>query len=784
MDTTKDPAPTINLAPTIDPAPTIALDTPPVVSANPHMPNVPGYDVIALVGRGGMGRVYRAKHLALERIVAVKLLSHEPDELHLARFREEVRAVAKLQHPNIAQLFETGLADGQPFFTQEFLDGGSLAQSFARKPQDPMAAARIVETITRAIQHSHEHSILHRDLKPANILLASDGTPKVTDFGLAKTFTTIGEAGETAVEGAGLTHTGEILGTPAYMPPEQASGILSLLGPPADVYGLGAILYEALTGRPPFLAPDALRTVMMVREMEPISPRTLQPDVPRDLETICLKCLAKEPHKRYASAGELADDLRRFQNREPIRARPVGFWERTTKWARRKPWQAAAAGLGLLLGVGLAVGLVFFAQKNREIRDAYDQLASANTELETTNNTLSAALKREEKANTDLTAAKNLAEAENHRAEQTLGLALNALTRYYFTFSDRLKEIPQAEKLRLDVLRQARGTFDDLSRFQPDNTRLQQFRMEGYDRLGNLETQMGNLIAAEGDHSKARDIAAKLATRFPDEPSYKSDRILMIAKIASIHIRRGDPKAADILLDLVLPEMNALVATHPENPSVLDMELAVRPQLLNREVRLGHWNDVETRLREMCDFYRRLAKTDKDNPAKVLAVIDADRQLAVFLTDLEKFDEASATLNEAARGIAALKEPLSVNARKLRANLAASEGTYFQRRKVYYLAFVVYAAALNDYEMLAKDFPDSPFYAYQQADTLRYLTIVTSAIGDPWVALRYLERAQKILAGLTNDYPDNATYRSTYEDVSRLLKLSRRSRRGLLPMRV
>lgn len=765
MDTTKDPSSTI------DPAPTIAIDTPPVVSANPHLPNVPGYEVISLVGRGGMGRVYRAKHLALERIVAVKLLSHEPDELHLARFREEVRAVAKLQHPNIAQLFETGLADGQPFFTQEFLDGGSLAQSFARKPQNPMAAARIVETITRAIQHSHEHSILHRDLKPANILLASDGTPKVTDFGLAKTFTTVGDAGETAAEGAGLTHTGEILGTPAYMPPEQASGILSLLGPTADVYGLGAILYEALTGRPPFMAPDALRTVMMVREMEPISPRTLQPDVPSDLETICLKCLAKEPHKRYASAGELADDLRRFQNREPIRARPVGFWERTSKWARRKPWQAAAAGLGLLLGVGLAGGLVFFGQKNREIRDAYDQLASANTELETANTTLSAALKREEKANSDLTAAKNVAEAENHRAEQTLLLALEALNRYYFTFSDRLKEIPQAEKLRLDVLRQARGTFDDLTRFQPANTRLQQFRMEGYDRLGNIESQLGNLTAAEGDYTKAGDIASKLIARYPEEPSYKSDRVLMIAKIAGIHLRRGDPKSADMLLESVVPEMTALVAAHPENLSVLEMELVVRQQLLNREVRHGRWESIEARLREMCDLYRRLAKTDKDNPARTIAVIDADRQLALVLIDLEKFDEAIAKLTEAARGLAALKEPLPVNARKLRASLADTAGTYVQRRGAYYLAFVFYAAALKDYEGLAKDLPDSPVYRFQQADTLRSLATVSSALGDPWVALRYLERAQKILAELTHDYPESATYRSTLEAVSRLLKL-------------
>jgi len=744
METTQDPAPTTPLA--IEPNQLTATS----------LPSVPGYEVLGLIGRGGMGRVYRARHLTLGRIVAIKLLSHEPDEYHIARFREEIRAVARLQHPNIAQLFETGVADGQPYFTQEFLDGGSLAQSFDKKPQVPVVAARLVETIARAIQHSHDHNILHRDLKPANILLTGDGSPKVTDFGLAKTVSPVDAAGSTATMGVGLTHTGEILGTPAYMPPEQASGILSELGPPADVYGLGAILYEALTGRPPFLAPDAIRTVMMVREMDPVSPRTLQPEVPRDLETICLKCLAKAPRKRYASAAELAEDLRRFQAREPILARPVSWWEHTTKWARRRPWQAAAAVLGVLLVAGLAVGSTVVAEQNRKVNQANATLSAVNAELENTN--------------TRLDAAKVFAEAEKLKADRTLWLALGALNQYFFTISDRLKEIPQGEKLRLDVLRQAQGTLDDLSKFQPDDPNLQRFRMEGYDRLGNIESQQGNSAGAEANYVKAKSLATALEVRFPHEVGYTRDRILATVKLADLQLQRGDTKAADTQVDSILPELKALVLAHPEDISVLELESLLQHQLLQREMRLGHWDGVEAQLRRLCDLQRRLAKVNTENPARMLAVIDADRLLAVFLVDFEKLDAASVILNEAARNVSRLPEPISLNARKLRASLAVTVGSYLQRRSAKYPAFVAYVAALREYDLLAKDFPETPLFAFQQAKPLWMLAPIALSLGDGNLAIRYLERSRNLLSRLTKEYPGDSSYRELHDRVVGLLK--------------
>ena len=230
-------------------------------------------------------------------------------EQERGRFLLEAQAVARLRHPNIVQVHEIGEHDGRPFFSLEFVEGGSLDKKLAHTPQPPAEVARLMELLARAMHHAHEHNILHRDLKPANVLLSTDGQPKVTDFGLAKQLDDVGQ-----------THTGAIMGTPSYMAPEQAAGRIHELGPAADTYALGAILYEMLTGQPPFKGASLYDTLDLVRNTDPVPPRQMVPKVPADLETICLKCLEKEPAKRYGSAAELADDLRRFLNHEPIRA--------------------------------------------------------------------------------------------------------------------------------------------------------------------------------------------------------------------------------------------------------------------------------------------------------------------------------------------------------------------------------------------------------------------------------------------------------------------------------
>jgi tRNA A-37 threonylcarbamoyl transferase component Bud32 len=303
-----------------------------------------------------MGVVYKARHVKLNRVVALKMIlsGAHADAEELTRFRAEAEAVARVKHPNIVQVYDIGEHHGKPFISLEFVEGGSLMRRLALKAMKPREAAELVETLARALHAAHVQNIVHRDLKPANVLLTADGEPKVVDFGLAKRLE----------DDSGQTQSGSVLGTPSYMAPEQADGRIEDIGPTTDVYALGAILYETLTGRAPFKGATVLDTLAQVRHEEPIAPSRLQPKIPRDLETICLKCLNKAVPKRYASAEDLADDLRRYLNGEPILARPVGRVGRLWRWCRRNP---AAASLLLTLTLGSAFGLWYLSRLSRSL---------------------------------------------------------------------------------------------------------------------------------------------------------------------------------------------------------------------------------------------------------------------------------------------------------------------------------------------------------------------------------------------------------------------------------
>jgi tetratricopeptide (TPR) repeat protein/tRNA A-37 threonylcarbamoyl transferase component Bud32 len=335
-------------------------------------PEIPGYEVGDELGRGGMGIVYKARQCVLNRPVALKMLSSSlnVDALARQRFRIEAEAVARLEHANIVRIYEIGEHEGKLFLCLEYVEGGNLQRKIAGTPQPVREAARLVETLTRAVHFMHEHGIVHRDLKPSNVLLVSGESssatthhspltthqPKITDFGLAKILDS----------GTGPTRSEEFLGTPSYMAPEQAGGDPGKLGPAADVYALGAILYELLAGRVPFQGANALAILEQVRNREPVALHQIRPSVPVDLETICFKCLEKEPDRRYASALALAEDLHCFLEDRPIQARPISHWRRLWRSARRRPaftaWAAAAA---IVVCLVLAVWISFHAAHQR-----------------------------------------------------------------------------------------------------------------------------------------------------------------------------------------------------------------------------------------------------------------------------------------------------------------------------------------------------------------------------------------------------------------------------------
>ncbi len=494
--------------------------------ADEPLPELDDYEILSVLGRGGEGVVYQARHRPLGRLVALKMLRGPGlgQPRALLRFRLEAETLARLRHPNIVQVYEVGGAGGRPFFAMEYVEGGALSARLHGQPQPARDAAALVETLARAVHAAHQAGVVHRDLKPGNVLLIGGpsegvfGTPKISDFGLAK---------RVQVD-PGLTRTGVVLGTPGYMAPEQARAEGKDVGPACDIYALGSILYHLLTGRPPFVGARPMDVLLQVVHDEPATPRRLSPRTPRDLETICLKCLHKDPRRRYATAEALAEDLRRYRDGRPVLARPTPPWERAWKAARRRPvlaTLAAACTVALLLLLGGAA--------------YYNTLLAAALKSSDANASKAAdEARRADGKAAAAEAAQKKATEEAGEAKRQQGLALDAYRQLVFDVQNTMGSRPGLGDLKKKLLQTAVVGLQAVSRGEKSTTG-DLTRAAAHLKLAMLFAEADDLSDADTEFAAGLAVAEDLARAGPPDAALRDVLCRLYAGRGDVLRREG-----------------------------------------------------------------------------------------------------------------------------------------------------------------------------------------------------------------------------------------------------
>jgi serine/threonine protein kinase len=623
------------------------------IGIDANQPTIAGYEILGRLGRGGMGVVYQAWQQKLNRLVALKMvragMDARPEEL--TRFQVEAVAVARLQHPNIVQIYEVGEQEGGPYFVMEYVDGGNLAQMLQGTPLPVHRAAQLAQILAGAIHYAHQRGIVHRDLKPENVLLTADGMPKISDFGLAKIL----------VGGGALqTQSGVVLGTPSYMSPEQASGRAREVGPATDVYALGGMLYEMLTGRPPFRAESPLETARQVLFEEAVPPRRLRPRLPQDLETICLMCLQKEPRKRYASAHDLADDLQRFLTGKPITARRTGLLERAWRWCRREPALAtltAALAMVLVSGLLSVTGLWLRAERLRQVAETKSSEAHENFRL-ARQAVDDYALKvsgdprlrenlrplRKELLLTAVPFYEKFAQQRSDDAAVRIELAracmqLGLITR---ETDDTTKAIHRYER--------ALGLFDQLARESPSDPTPRSEMAQCQIMLGLLNRDIGETVKADGALRESQSLLKRLLSEHPENGHYQCDLARSLDTLGSLYHTAGRTAEAEKACTEAFALRERLVQEHAE---VVDYQIDLIKSHNNLFVlyrSLGKTTEAGRAVQHTVDLCRSLAK-------QYPGVDDYQSRLAMSYNNLAAWYQG---LGNAAESKQALRDALAI----------------------------------------------------------------------------------------------------------------------------
>jgi tetratricopeptide (TPR) repeat protein len=684
-------------------------------------PTLPEYDIVGELGRGGMGVVYLAHHRELKRPVALKMIlagAHSDPETR-SRFRREAEAIARLQHPGIVQIHDVGENAGRPFIALEYVDGSDLARQMAGTTVAPRTSAALVETLARIIHHAHERGIVHRDLTPRNVLLArttaaggfsfNGGSdfyePKITDFGLAKQL-------DSDIH---QTHTGVVMGTPSYMSPEQAQGS-SEIGPAADIHALGAILYELLTGRPPFLAETRLATLNLVIERDPVTPTQLQPRVPRDLETICLKCLAKSPSRRYATAADLADDLRRFLINEPIRARPVSRYERTLKWVHRHPTATALLGVVLLSLVTLVAGGVIYNARIRSERD---------------------------------------------RAEESFELAMRAVDEMLSEVGEvQLATEPRMEGKRRTLLAKALALQKDLLNQKSDDPRVRFETAQAHRRMADVFRQLEQHAEAIAEYDEAIELLSRLQVQSPGDSRFRKEKAHARNFQGEVHRAAGRLEQAEAAYREAAQIESELITEHGQDPTHrrdLARALDNLGIVLRERARLP---EAERELRRAADLLAKLVEQFPENPAHRQHLARACLNLGTVIPSQPRIREKQAAYDRAMELFQALVDEFPEQP-DYRYELSVSYnnvGNLRAEAKQFDEARALHEKAQSNLKALAADFPKVLVYRHKLAHAHNNIGYAEYDRGDFEDAINSWKQAATLLDELLKERPNVAAY--------------------------